>query len=209
MLCQSVDFTFSNEAVNWVIERYHDQFSQNFDHDLDAEQYVNTAQAQWHSSPVGAELVDFLSTYNLDTSYYGISAFISNRTDTFIGNPHVDARFDLQGNPSEIKSRFNVLVQGNSQDRMVWWPSVTYWDTRLESKVFQLNGQTFKHKSVPGNDPESRWAWLGKPEHSESNLLTPSAFVQTNCVHTVTVSAGPRIIVTVALNKTLEEIFGP
>lgn len=209
MLHHRTSFDFSNNAKNWIIERYRSRFTQNFDHDLDAEQYADTAQAQWHSSPAGAELVEFLSTYNLDTSYYGIAAFISNSTDTFIGNPHVDARFDLQGNPSEIKSRFNVLVQGNPKDQMVWWPSCTYWDTRLESKAFQLNGQTFRHNSVPGNDPESRWSWLGEPEHSETDLLTPSAFVRTDCAHTVAVSAGPRIIVTVALNKALEEIFGP
>jgi hypothetical protein len=209
MLYQRANFNFSTSAINWIVNRYREKFDQNFNHDLDAEQYTDAAQAQWLSSPAGAELVDFLSTYNLDTSYYGISAFISNCADTFIGNPHVDARFDLRGNPSEIKSRFNVLVQGNSTDQMVWWPSCTYWDTRLEPKVFQLNGQTFKHKSVPGNDPESRWAWLGDPEHIENDLLRPSAFVRTNCVHTVTVSAGPRIIVTVALNKTLDEIFGP
>ncbi len=209
MLFQRVGFNFSTTAVNWILKRYQDRFTRQFDHDLDAEQYTDAAQKQWHSSAAGAELGTFLSTYNLDTSYYGITAFISNRLDPFIGNPHVDSRFNYQGNPSEIKSRFNVLIQGNPHDQMVWWPSITYSDQRLESKLFQLNGQTFNYKSVPGHDPESRWAWLGAPEHSETYLLTPSAFIRTNCVHTVTVSAGPRIIVTVALDKTLEEIFGP
>ena len=53
-----------------------------------------------------------------------------------------------------------------------------------------------------------RWKWLGEPTHCEDRLLAPSAFVRTNCPHTVSVSPGPRIIVTVAFDKTIEEIAG-
>ena len=209
MLYHRTDFSFSTEATKWILDRYHDRFLKNFDHDLDAEQYSGSSQLEWHASPVGQELLSFLKQYDLDTSYYGICAFVSNSNKPFIGNPHVDARFDQYGIPTEIKSRFNVLVQGNPKDKMSWWPTCTYWDKRLQPKSFKLNGQTFRHVAVPGNDPQSRWTWLGEPNISEGSILTPSAFVRTNCAHTVTVSPGPRIVVTVALDKELHEIIGP
>ena len=208
MIYQTTNFTFSKDAADWVIARYQDRFKQNFDHDLDPAQYTQEAQEEWHASPVGQELVPFLATYGLDTSYYGISAFISNNEKPFIGNPHIDTRFDAEGEPSEIKSRFNVLVQGNPKDPMVWWHNWTYWDPRLIPGSFEINGKTFRHKTVPGYSPKERWEWLEQPDFVASPL-TPSAFVRTNCAHTVKVSAGPRIVVTVALDKWLHEIVGP
>ena len=56
---------------------------------------------------------------------------------------------------------------------------------------------------------EERWQCLGTPTEIKSNLLVPSAFVKTDCAHTVSVSAGPRLIVTVAIDKPLHEIIGP
>jgi hypothetical protein len=208
MLYQTSTFSFSKDATDWVIARYQDQFSKNFDHDLDPAQYTQEAQEEWHAGPVGQELIPFLATHGLDTNYYGISAFISNSDKPFIGNPHIDTRFDADGNPSEIKSRFNVLVQGNPDDRMVWWHNWTYWDPRLNPTSFELNGKTFRHKALPGSSPKERWEWLEKPDF-EATGLAPSAFVRTNCAHTVSVSPGPRLVVTVALDKTLNEIFGP
>jgi len=64
-------------------------------------------------------------------------------------------------------------------------------------------------RSVPGATPDIRWTLLGKPDAEIRNLYNPSAFVRTNCAHTVSVSPGPRLIVTVALDKNIQEIFGP
>jgi hypothetical protein len=208
MLYQTTNFTFSKDAADWVIARYQDRFSKNFNHDLDAEQYTPGAQEEWHASPVGQELVPFLATYGLDTSYYGISAFISNSDKPFIGNPHIDTRFDADGNPSEIKSRFNIIVQGNPNDQMVWWHNWTYWDPRLHPETFELNGTKFKHRVLPGGEPNLRWELLGEPDFVSDNL-GPSAFVRTNCAHTVKVTAGPRLVVTVAFDKGIHEILGP
>jgi len=208
MIYQTTNFNFSRDAADWVIARYQDRFSQNFDHDLDPAQHTQEAQEEWHASPVGQELVPFLATYGLDTSYYGISAFISNSDKPFIGNPHIDTRFNPDGTSSEIKSRFNVLVQGNPNDRMVWWHNWTYWDPRLNPDSLEIDGKTFSYRSIPGKDPKVRWEALGLPDFV-SDPLTPSAFVRVNCAHTVKVSAGPRIVVTVALDKWLHEIVGP
>ena len=200
-------FKFSNNATGYILNKYASVFNTNFMHDLDINQYYGNNQAAWERSIVGYELNTYLKQYNCDTGYYGITAFISNTTDTYLGNPHVDTRFDLQGTPSKIKSRLNILVLGNSLDNMFWWDTMSYGDERMiDSSYVDLNGIEYVSKSVPGNTMRERWDYLGEPTMTVNNILTPSAFVKTDCVHTVTCSSGPRLIVTVALDKSIEEL---
>ena len=176
-------------------------------HDLDINQYVGDIQTEWYYSIVGHELNTYLKQYKCDTSYYGITTFISNTTETYLGNPHVDTRFDIHHNPSTIKSRLNVLILGNPLDNMFWWDTMRYGDEQMvDSSYVDINGIEYVSKSVPGNTMRERWDYLGEPTMTANNILMPSAFVKTDCVHTVTCSAGPRLIVTVALNKSIKEL---
>jgi hypothetical protein len=199
-------FQFSKDAQQWISNRYEDRFNQKFYHDLDISQ--REFQKEWHSSLAGQELSNFLSKYNCDTDYYGINVFVSNMPYEIKSNPHMDAKFS-QGNAYRIKSRFNVMVKGNPEDPMVWWGDMEYGDARLvDWKFHSLTGQEYISKSIPGHDPISRWEYLKDPTISVPNLLTPSAFVRTDCAHAVILSPEPRLIVTVALDKTIEEIVG-
>lgn len=200
------DFNFSELAKQWIINQYKDRFNRKFFHDLDITQYK--FQDEWHNSLAGQELTNFLSKYNCDTSYYGISVFVSNMPYDIKSNPHMDIKFS-QGNQYRIKSRFNVMVLGNPEDPMVWWDHIEYGDPRLIEHKFQsITGQEYVSKCIPGNDPVARWDYLGEPTTKCSNLLTPSAFVKTDCAHAVILSPQPRLIVTVALDKDLSEIVG-
>jgi hypothetical protein len=176
-------------------------------HDLDINQYYGNNQTEWHDSIVGHELNTYLKQYKCDTSYYGITTFICNTTDTYLGNPHVDTRIDEDGVQTIIKSRLNVLVLGNPTDNMFWWDTMRYGDEQMiDSSYKDLNDIEYISKSVPGNTMHERWDYLGKPTMIANNILTPSAFVKTDCAHTVTCSPGPRLILTVALNKSIEEL---
>lgn len=200
-------FKFSDNATQYILTKYASVFDNNFMHDLDINQYYGNNQTEWHDSIVGHELNTFLKQYKCDTSYYGITTFICNTTDTYLGNPHVDTRFDKHGVPSIIKSRLNVLVLGNPTDNMFWWGTMIYGDEQMiDSSYKDLNGIEYMSKSVPGNTMRERWDYLGKPTMVANNILTPSAFVKTDCAHTVTCSPGPRLILTVALDKSIEEL---
>jgi hypothetical protein len=201
-------FNFSAQAKYWIINRYRDRFNNKFFHDLDITQYDQQSQTEWQQSIAGQELADFLSLYNCDASYYGIATFISNDSAKVFSNPHMDTKFS-KGNSYRIKSRFNVMVLGNPDDPMVWWNHMTYGDSRMpETEFTSITGTKYTSKSIPGNNAEERWNYLGTPSATESGLLTPSAFVQTDCAHAVILSPEPRLIVTVALDKTIEEIVG-
>ncbi len=201
------EFKFSSAAVSWILSRYQHRYNDIFFHDLDITQSDPKSQAEWHASLPGRELRTFLLGYNCDTSYYGINVFLSNTKELVRGNPHIDAKF-TKDNTFKIKSRFNVMVLGNPEDSMVWWNTMQWGDERLINHPFTtITGKSYVSKAIPGTTPNERWEFLGKPTEEVTNLLTPSAFVRTDCAHTIYTSGQPRLIVTVALDKTLEEIL--
>ena len=205
-------FDLSPTAKQWVIDRYADRFTQNFWHDADMTQvFDQTAQAEWQQGPVGQELIPFLATYGLDTSYQGITAFISNTEQDYPGNPHLDIKVDSDLSQDIIKSRINIMILGNSNDEMVWWDWLSYGDARLQATEYTTyvfdQERKFVCVNVPGDTKPERLAFLGEPTHRQRDLLTPSAFVRTDCAHTANLTAGPRLIVTVSFNKTIDEIL--
>lgn len=208
MCFYKTDFSFSTQSTDWILNRYDGRFNREFFHNLDSTQGTAKSQLEWHNSIAGKELKDFLATYNCDTLYFGISAHISNQATNAMCNPHIDFITNKEGIRNRVLSRFNVLILGNPLDEMHWWPSITDEHPSLID-ITRKNNQTgfeYKTKLVPGDTIADRINFLGKAPIIESNVANPSAFVKTDCVHSINLSAGPRLLITVALNKTLEEI---
>jgi len=206
MFYYKTNFAFSDQAIFWIKNKYKNKFDSKFCHDLDMSQAKLSIQQQWQLSPAGVELVSFLKQFDLDIKYLGIGLFMSNQDEWYEGNPHIDIKFS-SGVDRPIRARFNVLVLGNPEDDMIWWGSYTYDSDNLVLNKFKtIDGHEFTSRSIPGNSPRERWEHLGTPTERVKNLLTPSAFVKTDCVHTVNVSPGPRLIVSVAFKESFEEI---
>jgi hypothetical protein len=205
-----LDFDLSQEAKQWVIDLYREKFKTTFYHDCDTSQIADEVlQQQWQQGPVGRELLPFLATYGLDASYYGITTFISNTAEPYPGNPHIDFKFNREMVQSPIKSRINIMILGNPDDEMVWWDWLGCDDTRLSEAEYtsDITGQTFTCRNVPGDSKPERLKYVGEPTHRAGRLLSPSAFIKTDCAHTANLSTGPRLLVTVAFGKTIEEIL--
>lgn len=202
----SSNFKFSPAANQWVLDRYRLRFDQNFFHDLDITQLDINSQQEWKTSIAGTEIIEYLQSIGCDSDYYGIGVFISNSDQMINSNPHCDVRFKNK-TQSKIKTRFNVMVLGNKDDEMVWWPEYVYGDTRFtESHFTSLTGQQYTSWCIPGNNSSERWQWLGPPVVRSTPLMNTSALVKTDCVHAVVISPGPRLVVTVAIDKDLEQI---
>ena len=195
----------SNNARGWVLDRYKDRLVGNIGHNTDLTQYTPEAQDEWRKSLVGQELNAFLSQYGCNTEFGGINVFMCT-----LGNPdpHIDTLSDPKtGEVYRIRSRLNVIVVGSATDPLVWWGGFEYDDPRIENTKFLApNGREYINKSVPGSDTQGRYAFLGAPELVARNVYTPSAFVKTDCAHTVHFTPGPRLIVTVPLDKSIEEL---
>ena len=190
----STPFEFSPTARLWILDWYEGKFETSFGHNVDFTLYNDHAQHAWQQSPVGQELNAYLKAYGADTSYYGINAFVCN-----LGNPppHVDTKVDENLKLCKIKSRFNVMILGDPQDPLTWW-DVDY-DECADSTFQAPDGNYYPTKTTPDSLPD--------PVLSVANVYTPSAFVKTDAVHSVAFTPGPRLIVTVALDRTIEELL--
>ena len=205
-----LDFDVSKDSREWIIKRYETKFKDRFyHHDDTAQLYSSELQKEWQDSLVGQEISEFLLKYGCDKSTYSITTFLCNTSEFFPGNPHVDFKFDKQLVQSPIKTRLNVMILGNPEDEMVWWDHVPYDSPSLIDVEFTDGGTglTVNYPTVPGDTKEDRLNFLGNPTYVAKSTLTPSAFVKTDCVHTVNLSPRPRIILTVALDKTIEELL--
>lgn len=210
-------FDFSQETKKMLLHYFKNKFNKNFDHAEAIEEERPYKKWMWVHTSVGKELNTFLKNYNCDCSYYGISFFISNTTDFYIGNPHIDSRPDnwhnnhdnyLHSPSSVVKSRFSVMILGNPNDSIYWWQSMPFGDPRLVVNEFKyLNDQKYFSLNIPGSDTTSRWDYLGEPSLEAKDVWSPSAFIKTDCAHTVNCSPGPRLMVTVPLQKSIEDIM--
>ena len=201
-------FSFSTQAKDWILNRYVGRFDKEFYHNLDSTQGTVQSQLEWRNSLAGKELIQFLATYNCNVSHFGISAHISNQATSAMCNPHIDFITTQQGTRNLISSRFNVLILGNPLDTMHWWPDITDDHPEL-SDISRKNNQTgfeYKTKVVPGDTIQDRIDFLGTAPIIEANVSLPSAFVKTDCVHSINLSPGPRLLITVAFNKSVDEI---
>jgi hypothetical protein len=202
----SLKFNFSNDAREWILNRYKDRLTGNIGHNTDLSQYTPEAQAEWKSSIVGQELNAFLNQYGCNTDFGGINVFMCT-----LGNPdpHIDTKSDYHtGEVYRIRSRLNVMVMGNTYDPLIWWGNFQYDDPRIEeTKFLAPNEREYTNKSVPGSTTYGRYEFLGKPDCVARDVYTPSAFVKTDCAHTVHFTPGPRLIVTVALDKSIEDLL--
>jgi hypothetical protein len=211
------NFDFSAKTKQSLLDYFSIKFKTNFPHAEAIEEEHPYKKFLWVKTAAGQELEVFLKKFNCDLNHDGITFFISNTINYYIGNPHIDSIPDsktsdsdayLHTDGSRIKSRFSVMVLGNPQDPMYWWDSIPFGDPRLVVNEFKyLNNERYYSLNIPGSNTEERWNYLGQPTIVADNVWTPSAFIKTDCAHTVNCSPGPRLMVTVALEKSVEEIM--
>lgn len=217
MFYSTIDFDFSVKTKKLLLDYFLVKFKINFPHAEAIEEEHPYKKFLWAKTAVGQELAVFLKKFNCNLDYHGINFFVSNTADYYIGNPHIDSIPDNQTNNSDaylhasgsrIKSRFSVMVLGNSQDPMYWWDFMPFGDPRLVVNEFKyLNNERYYSLNIPGSDTKERWDYLGQPTFVADKVWAPSAFIKTDCAHTVNCSPGPRLMVTVPLQKSVEEII--
>lgn len=162
----------------------------------------------WQIGLPGKELRSFFQNYKINLNSCRLDAFVSNSESWYCGNPHIDIDHKSSDQYSIIKTRFNILVLGNSEDSMFWWPDHRWpYDKLVKTNFSSMNGTDYISWAVPGQTEEQRWDYLGNNYIEKKNLLTPSAFVRTDCVHTVHVSPGPRLIITVSIDQDLGDVI--
>jgi hypothetical protein len=217
MFYHQTDFDFSNASKKLLLNYFTKKFDVFFDHAEDVDEEHSYKKWLWCQTSVGKELETYLKKYNCYIDFFGITFFICNTKEYYIGNPHIDSIPDSIHKNSEayshhpnsaVVSRFSVMVLGNPKDPMYWWDFMPFGDPRLVINEFKyLNNERYFSLNIPGSNTKERWDYLGKPTFQANNIWSPSAFIKTDCAHTVNCSPGPRLMVTVPLRKTIAEII--
>lgn len=192
-------FRLTEDAKNEILNYYKGIWSNNFEHRLEFLPH------QWLSSLPGIEISKFLSTFKLSPYYTGINVFLSNTTQNTYTNPHVDILHKSKLLP--ILTRFNTKCQGDD-DIMYWWNDCKWGSDKLIKKNFtSYSGVNCESLAIPGESITDRYKFLGNPTLSISNVLTPSAFVNTEFAHSLYIPKGPRIVLSVGFNQTFHNIL--
>jgi hypothetical protein len=192
---RQTSFDISDRTKFVILKTFENIWNSRFDHDIEY-QFTNKVLLRTN---LALEISKFLQLYKLDFQYAGIQFFTSNLTESENTNPHVDV-LHRQG-LLPIRSRFNILVLGNPSDPMVWWNNVKWGDSSLQKTEVSYKGTKYYSYAIKGENVLD----LGPPSFIKQNLLMPSAFVSTHYAHALNLSKGPRLVISVPLEKEISD----
>ena len=208
------DFKFSQESLDWIKNTFDCVQNINEWHDLfrtEVSERKLGRKISFEGSPVLEEIKNYLKKFGIDESHYndinGPDVFISNKPHPTPHFPHFDTATKIRGpqywgGVKLVKSRFNVCIIYDPNDDMWWWEDVVPGHPLVMQDRRQAVG-------LKGLSAQERVAHLGEPT-SKADMLygdTCSAFVRTDCAHSFTIKKpGVRLVVTVALDKSIDEL---
>jgi hypothetical protein len=199
------DFKFSQESLDWIKATFEFVKDKNEGHDLFKTEFSERKlgrKVSFEGSLALEEIKNYLKKFGIDDSYFddltGPDIFFSNKPHPSPHFPH----FDLLRKIGLVKSRFNVCVIYGLNDDMFWWEDVVPGHPLVMPDYRQQIG-------LKGTTSQERLSYLGNPTSIAENMYndTCSAFVRTDCAHSITIkNPGVRLVVTVALNKSIDEL---
>lgn len=202
LLYKQTDFDLSDRSKDLVRKIFKFKWHTEFDHRMEVPQ-----ENIWKFTGVKNELDDFFVTKKLTIEYKRITVFLSNLQKPYNTNPHIDLIHE-ENNIFPVKTRFNILCQGNTDDSMFWWENCKWGDQRIIKRSFTTyNGISYRTFGVIGDSVEDRYKILGQPSFIKNKLLTSGSFIKTDIAHAINISPGPRLIVSIEIDKSIEEIF--
>ena len=119
------------------------------------------------------------------------------------GNPHVDT---YRGGAAVVPARFNILLDGEPDQEMVWWDTAVPWQTDPRLQLVEYpspvdSRQKWKRIQVLGNNSAERWNLMGQPAHRSRHLTKfnhSASFVRTDVIHALNwTGARPRLMLSI------------
>lgn len=209
----TIPFSLSKESLQWIKERT-DPMVENYQLNapLDAAliEFPRESMQEWYDSAAWQEILAQLERFGLQTEPL-IQFFIYKRLNKPKGdprgNPHIDT---YQGIDGFIPIRFNILLDGEDDQEMVWWDIKNFLtDDRLHVVEFPRPnappGTMSKRIQARGANMEDRWETVGEPEYRCSNLAKINeyaSFVRTDVLHALNWNGkNPRLILSVRFKE--------
>lgn len=196
---------FGNDSKEWIssnVEKLVNHHNQNSP--------INSIVCrlhQYNNSPVANDIRAVLKSRGLTGTNFELFTYKEFATPNLDGGyPHIDFH-----NGSVIPARINFLLEGQN-DKMYWWKHDINSDLILQNDI-KTNGERSRLRGylvdqISNLPRKEMYAQLGTPIATCDNLYGPNsaAVVRTDMLHAVTWTGGPRIILSMQIEESWEEI---
>lgn len=218
----TVPFKFSQEALDYIKEHTAPMVE---DFQKNSKPYAGLVTLEqedvikWENSIVWKELLEFVAKYNLptpDLQFFIYKKMVHPLPDPR-GNPHIDTTVPegsdkgIDGAKRDVPARFNILVDGDDDQEMVWWEIDRTNPVIKEVMFMRPNGREAARLQVNGNTSAERWDNLKEPKWKYNRLTKINeyaSFVKTDILHAINWDGRvPRLILSLRFLERYEEII--
>ena len=214
----TIPFSLSEASLQWLKEKTApivDNYQRNAPLHAALIEFPKEDMQEWYDSFVWQEILAQLAPFGLQTEPM-IQFFIYKRVERPKsdprGNPHIDT---LRGIDAFVPIRFNILLDGEENQEMVWWDIKNFMtDDRLHVAEFPRPnappGTMSKRIQARGTSMEERWTTVGEPEYRCSTLTKfneSASFVRTDTLHAINWDEkNPRLVLSVRYQEPWDMI---
>jgi hypothetical protein len=208
----TIPFKLSQESLDWL-KTITDPLVQEFQEKgvgqsgLLYDPLTPQQKLEWLSSDAWQEINKHFEPLKLvpDTSRIQFFVYKSMEARKDIrGNPHIDT---YAGIDEIVPARFNILLNGDDDQEMVWWDTIVPWQNEPKIHIVQFprpeypDGKLSPRAQAKGENAQERWATMGEPVY-RYNQLTKfneyASFVRTDKLHALNWTAkNPRLILSI------------
>lgn len=164
------------------------------------------------NSVVWAEVLKFSAQYDLPEPYPQLFIYkqLENKRRLILGNPHIDTT-GTDGVVDNVPVRFNILVNGDENTEMVWWPIDRDGTGIAEISLTLSDGTETRRLQAVGSSLIEQWRLLGEPKHRCSTLAKKqeyASFVRTDILHALNwTGSAPRLVFSLRYPTEWEVIY--
>ena len=200
----NIPLKFNSDLQNWITNNLY-QLAEHHNLHSPANSIVCRLH-QYNESPVAIHLRNVLKLYGLTGTNFELftyKTFLEPNLDG--GYPHIDF-----ANGKPVNARLNFLLEGKN-DNMYWWPHtvdsdlILQQDVKTDGKTSRLRGYLVEELSkLPRKEMYNQ---LGEAYVCDNLYNTNSAaIVRTDILHAATWSGGTRLILSMQILESWEEI---
>ena len=220
----TIPFKLSQESLDWI-KTITDPLVQEFQEKgighsgLLYDTLSPEQKDEWLSSTSWQEINKHFEPLGLVPDTSRIQFFVYKKMEVrsdIRGNPHIDTH---EGIKEIVPARFNILLNGDDDQEMVWWDTIVPWQNEPNIHIVEFQHPEYPDKKSPraqvrGNTIEERWTTVGEPVY-RCNTLTKinecASFVRTDKLHALNWTAkNPRLILSIRFFQewsTIKEVL--
>lgn len=189
----TLPFSFKEETWKWVSTEASSILSYYVKNSPSVHGLVDISsdyKSKWISSKAWDEILNFFKPLQLEPKDIQFFCYQKPKGEVkdIRGNPHIDTTGpDIEnGHKIDVPFRFNILLCGEENQKMVWWDIDRYHPDIVVHEFLSINNTKFKILRPKGKRLGEKYKTVGDPLwHCDtlSEINKKSSFVRTDILH--------------------------